>query len=771
MSMILSGGSAISRRRVALPLELLSYSFHTTCVSSRDYQSHRGSARTRLAKDLTPRNSKGKGPGGRLEVAPRPSYQRQPAPHVGRSSSDSRNGTRGGPPRRTDSNRSRSNDRSFDRGDRPKPSADFQRKERSSGENFRQQSSSGEHVRQQRSYGGSPRQQRSSSGFPGRQRSSSESYGQQRSSDAAPRQYRSSDESPRQHRSPDRFPRQQRSFDESPRQYRSSPSYSRDKPPGSASSTHANSLAARRGPLATNASEKQPPQVSNPLADEFDINTKLEPAQHLPSEFTSPPLMDGLLNSLHDVLGVKAKPTPIQALSIKHLLSPPSNTGWREYLLASETGSGKSFAYMLPMLQDLKTSELNSQESEHNNSAVSRLINPRAIVLAPTHELTRQLSGMAKSLLHNIKLRVISASQANTSLKAPKHLTASKLATLSEDGLPTQSATAPNVHRPVDVLVGTTSKVLEMVRGHGWNWDKVRQESEESLFTGSRKQSTFVVGEPEVGLKRVEWVVVDEADVLFDPDFKDATRMLLADIAAARGYPVADENTPTSYPFNLLLTSATIPSSLANYLDTHHPDLKRLASPNLHKLPSSLKTEHAPWTGGNRAADVEARIRQTWFGDTTHGSGVRSKVLVFCNKSAKVEEFGKYLTGKGIPNVALTSTADARKRGTNHHLDGFLRTPLPRPTSVDPTAAKKPKSEEEPHVLITTSLLSRGLDFSPEIKNVLIVDPPRNMIDFLHRAGRTGRAGSRGTVVIFGKMKGRGVTKHKDVRRKVNALQ
>jgi len=46
--------------------------------------------------------------------------------------------------------------------------------------------------------------------------------------------------------------------------------------------------------------------------------------------------------------------------------------------------------------------------------------------------------------------------------------------------------------------------------------------------------------------------------------------------------------------------------------------------------------------------------------------------------------------------------------------------------------------------MVTTSLLSRGLDFSPEVKHVFIVDEPRNMIDFLHRAGRSGRGSDRG---------------------------
>ena len=252
-------------------------------------------------------------------------------------------------------------------------------------------------------------------------------------------------------------------------------------------------------------------QVDSLLLDEFDTSTKLEPTRDLPSEFTSPPLMDGLRESIHDVLGDHAKPTPIQSLSLKHLFTASPKSEWKEYLLASETGSGKSFAYMLPMLQDLKASELteNTPQSPSSHSTKrTRNINPRAIVLAPTHELSRQLSGMAKSLLHNIKLRVICASQANTSIRSSRPLTASKLSALGENVLPSASTSA---QRPVDVLVGTTSKILEMVRGHGWNWNKVL----ESSSSDKKKQGPFVVGDPEVGLERVEWVIVDEADVLF----------------------------------------------------------------------------------------------------------------------------------------------------------------------------------------------------------------------------------------------------------------
>lgn len=123
----------------------------------------------------------------------------------------------------------------------------------------------------------------------------------------------------------------------------------------------------------------------------------------------------------------------------------------------------------------------------------------------------------------------------------------------------------------------------------------------------------------------------------------------------------------------------------------------------------------------------------------------------------------EYLTEKGIKNVAMTSRSEHRGRGSNKHLAGFLR-------KDDQVTQPSMNVKDSPHVMITTSLLSRGLDFSPSIKHVFIVDEPRNMIDFLHRAGRSGRAGQRGKVVMFGKMTGRGSSKAKDARKRVGTL-
>ncbi|KAI0074790.1 P-loop containing nucleoside triphosphate hydrolase protein [Panus rudis PR-1116 ss-1] len=576
-----------------------------------------------------------------------------------------------------------------------------------------------------------------------------------------------------------------------------------DPAPSSVSSLPA---ALRLTPAPSQAEERpRRPKIENPLATEFNLSLKAVPNQNLPVEFSSPPLMEGLRASVLEILGPDARPSPIQALSMKHLFNLDFDKGknqnqWRQYLLASETGSGKSIAYLLPMLQHLKQSEWDGTASRKPSK---RAISPRALVLSPTHELSRQLSVFAKSLLHNVKLRVVCASRANApSSQSKRNVTASQMASEldeagNESGGEFVISPVGSSARPVDVLVGTPTRVLEMVRGRGW--DRERTEPEEPLpfdKSSRNKPKRFIPPTPELGLENVEWVVVDEADVLFDPDFQESTRLLLADIAAARGHPVdfqpqlnlpgfgAKEGTSTTpeipeYPFNLILTTATIPSSLAAYLDTYHPSLTRLASPNLHKLPSTLQTEYENWTGGRRNKDVENRIRKVWWEDsiaagkptstesvTTENGFFKSKILIFCNKSSKVEELGKYLTERGIPNVALTSTSESRQRGNNHHLDAFLRDRA----GGHESAATDSSNPDQPHVLITTSLLSRGLDFSPSIKHVFIMDPPRNMVDFLHRAGRSGRAGEQGKVVVFGKGKGRGSDRDRGIRQKVKAL-
>ena len=133
--------------------------------------------------------------------------------------------------------------------------------------------------------------------------------------------------------------------------------------------------------------------------------------------------------------------------------------------------------------------------------------------MAPTHELSRQLSSFAKALSHNVKLRVLSASRANTKSTPRGAFSASKMAAqFSDDASVTLDMPSLGGSRPIDVLVGTPNKLLEMERGRGWN--RNRDEAHNQL-SELHNETSSKTPDPEMGLQNVEWVVIDEADILF----------------------------------------------------------------------------------------------------------------------------------------------------------------------------------------------------------------------------------------------------------------
>jgi ATP-dependent RNA helicase MRH4 len=249
--------------------------------------------------------------------------------------------------------------------------------------------------------------------------------------------------------------------------------------------------------------------------------------------------------------------------------------------------------------------------------------------------------------------------------------------------------------------------------------------------------------------------------------------LLLSDVASARGkpVPVKSQASPLDYPFNFILTSATIPAALAAHLDAHHPHTTRLVSPRLHRLPAGLALEFAPYTSGNRNAEVLAKLKTVWRDDALAGrDGGRSRVIIFANTRVRAGEMGAYLSDHGVPNVIVTGqgAGGARVHGSNKHLTGFLR---PLPGKHSPPATGEEAEAEGPCVLLSTSLLARGLDFDPSVSHVFVLEPPRNTADFLHRAGRTARAGGSGRVVVFGRGSGRGAGKVREMRQRIYALK
>lgn len=158
-------------------------------------------------------------------------------------------------------------------------------------------------------------------------------------------------------------------------------------------------------------------------------------------------------------------PTSIQALALQNTVGsaqkplnmrPGQADQPKQLLLGSSTGSGKTLAYLLPMLHFLKKTDPGPRASNADSAEASQII-PRAIIICPTHELTRQLTGVAKALCHGAKLSVRGMSATSSGMTRFGH---------------------------VDVLVGTSRTIS---KGLEKDW---------------------------IAKQQIEWIAVDETDVL-----------------------------------------------------------------------------------------------------------------------------------------------------------------------------------------------------------------------------------------------------------------
>ncbi|WVW78064.1 hypothetical protein I302_100015 [Kwoniella bestiolae CBS 10118] len=470
--------------------------------------------------------------------------------------------------------------------------------------------------------------------------------------------------------------------------------------------------------------------------------TLSDPAAAAPQPFNSFDLAPGLLEALTSQYGEDGKTTPIQSLSYSNLLSTSiSDQGGLRAILGAETGSGKTMSYLVPLFQHLKSTDPTSSES----SAAEDALHPRSIILSPTHELTRQSTRFAKSLTHMTKLSVM--------------------------GLSNTAAGGVGARRgTVDVLLGTVGSIRRMLgirKDNEHDEDGQREDIGEGLWKKDEKTGL-------VRSDQVEWVVIDEADVLLGNDFLGETLSILSKLPSAR--------------INLILCTATLPPSLLNLLSSHplfsSTKFKHYLSPGLHKLPSKLETRFVPPSrSGSRLADVAHEVRRVFADDAIkakqnedQADKKKSKIVVFCNSDKKVEQLSNTLESKGLHCLNWTSESQYRQRGRNGLLDTFLTKAVqqsPRRKFQETEQGEelilnekavskehvKPSSTPSPRILVTTSLLSRGLDFSSSVSSVFLLDPPRDVLDFVHRAGRAGRAGREGRVVVFGLGDGSGIGK------------
>ncbi|KAM0313544.1 hypothetical protein ACHAO8_005348 [Botrytis cinerea] len=437
-------------------------------------------------------------------------------------------------------------------------------------------------------------------------------------------------------------------------------------------------------------------------------------------------------------------PTPVQRIAVPALLGNQQKKGKQseseQYLIAAETGSGKTLSYLIPTINAVKIAEAKDAEigayekelqeeklRQNNLTLVSPPLSnmphpttgrPRAIILVPTSELVTQVGTLVKAFGHTVKFKSAMISS-NFSGKVIRNRL------FSPSG--------------IDVLVSTPHLL-----------------------------SSIADSDPNI-LSRVTHLVIDEADSLLDRGFSPLTSAII------------DRATPSLE--QLVLCSATIPRSLDSFLRKRFPSINRLVTPNLHAIPRRVQlgvvdVERDPyrnnknlacadtiWTIGKAAAEHDGPVK---------GVMDVKRILVFVNEREKTQEVADYLKSKGIDAIALSrDTPEERQSEMLASFTSSARLSMPKPESHPGSLSDNqpnyvpfgkvapPVKRQLPNtkVLVTTDLGSRGID-TVAVRHVILYDVPHSTIDFIHRLGRTGRMGKRGRgIVLVGKGDRRDVVK------------
>jgi superfamily II DNA/RNA helicase len=327
------------------------------------------------------------------------------------------------------------------------------------------------------------------------------------------------------------------------------------------------------------------------------------------------------------------EPTPIQAQAIPHVLAG------RDLMAMAQTGTGKTAAFTLPLLQLLLP---------HASTSASPARHPiRALVLTPTRELAIQVEESVETYSKHVPLR----------------------STVVFGGVDIKTQ-KPALMKGVEILVATPGRLLDHV------------ESKNLM------------------LNQVQVLILDEADRMLDMGFMPDLKRILTLLPKQR---------------QTLLFSATFSD-----------EIKKLAQDFLVN-PVTVEAERrntAAETVKQSVLMVDQDNKLGVLADLLRSRGLGSQALVFTRTKLTAARLARRLDREGIPSDAI-------------HGD---KTQLERIKALD--AFKEGKIT----ALVATDVAARGLDID-QLPLVVNYELPTNAEDYVHRIGRTGRAGASGEAI------------------------
>ena len=345
--------------------------------------------------------------------------------------------------------------------------------------------------------------------------------------------------------------------------------------------------------------------------------------------FSSLGLTETILRALR-TKGYSA-PTPIQQQAIPPLLAGEDVLG------IAQTGTGKTAAFALPILQQLAA----ARERAKPNT-------PRALVLAPTRELAVQIHDDFRDYGAGLGLRQ----------------------TVILGGV-SQRPQVAALARRTDIVVATPGRLLDLFeQGH-------------------------------IRLDRIAFFVLDEADRMLDMGFIHDVRRIIRELPRQR---------------RSLLFSATMP-----------PDVARLAQEILHRpkrvevTPSATTVD----TVQQLVYFVNSADKPKLLGELLHDSAL-SRVLVFARTKHRANRVAEHVSKMGVAADAIhgNKSQTARQSALERFRAGHSR------------------------VLVATDIAARGLDVD-SISHVINFELPHEPESYVHRIGRTARAGASGSALSF----------------------
>lgn len=228
-----------------------------------------------------------------------------------------------------------------------------------------------------------------------------------------------------------------------------------------------------------------------------------------------------------------------------------------------------------------------------------------------------------------------------------------------------------------------------------------------------------------VSLEQLSYLVLDEADTLLDESFLELVDYILEKSHIAEGPD--DLKDPFNPKAQLVLVGATFPEGVGQLLSkvASSDSLTTITSSKLHCIMPHVKQTFMRLKGAEKVAELVQILKQRDRGRRTGPSGT---VLVFCNSSSTVNWLGYILDDHKIQHLRLQGQMPASMRA------GIFQ------------SFQKGSRD----ILLCTDIASRGLD-STNVELVVNYDFPLTLQDYIHRAGRVGRVGSKvpGTVISF----------------------